>query len=744
MSTQKLSPGQNWPLGATCRDGGVNFAVFSSGATRVTLCVFDESGQETARHPLCGPDNHVWHGFLPDAGPGLIYGYRVDGPYEPVHGLRYNPSRLLLDPYARRLHGQFQWHQSHLDRPDTMLEDNAPYMPKAVVTGGEADAFDWGDDRHPRTPMAESVIYEVHVKGYSQNNPAVPEELRGTYAGMACPASIAHLKRIGVTAVELLPVQESISEGPLLDMGLCNYWGYNTLAFFAPDRRYARQDPIREFREMVKALHAAGIEVLLDVVYNHTPEGDQRGPTLSWRGLDNQVYYHLSRQDPAYYANYTGTGNSLNSSRPATLRMVMDSLRYWVEEMHVDGFRFDLASTLGRVALPGAEAQGHFDRYAPFFQAIRQDPVLSRVKLIAEPWDAAAGGYQLGAYLPGWSEWNDRFRDTVRSFWLQPDKNRGAFASQLAGASEQFHHDGRNPQASINFITSHDGFTLNDLVSYNGKHNEANGEDNRDGNNNNMSWNAGIEGPTDDPNIQRTRARLKRSLLGSLLLAQGVPMLTAGDEMSRTQRGNNNAYNQDNEISWLDWDHADPQLIDYTAHLTQLRREHPQLRLPTWLLGAPTASGLLDVRWLNANGEEMQAGDWPEHGSGVFGQYLGAHDEHEQDLLILFNPDIASHHFVLPEGEWVLLLDGDQPDGRPQRAASADSQIDETMTQIMHLGLPLPAHDQPRPTAAAPSPTTAPAATACPPAIMPARRPSHLLQAHCLYLFVARRKPRSK
>lgn len=365
--------------------------------------------------------------------------------------------------------------------------------------------------------------------------------------------------------------------------------------------------------------------------------------------------------------------------------------------------------------------------------------MLSRVKLIAEPWDAADGGYQLGAYLPGWSEWNDRFRDTVRSFWLQPDKNRGAFASQLAGASEQFHHDGRNPQASINFITSHDGFTLNDLVSYNGKHNEANGEDNRDGNNNNLSWNAGAEGPTGDAGINRTRNRLKRSLLGSLMLAQGVPMLTAGDEMGRTQRGNNNAYNQDNEISWLDWEQADPQLLDYTAHLAQLRRDHPQLRLPSWLLGAPTASGLLDVRWLNANGEEMQTNDWPEHGSGVFGQYLGAHDEHEQDLLILFNPDIASHHFVLPEGEWVLVLDGDQPDGRPQRAASADSQIDEAMTQIMHLGLPL----SPSSRTSAPPPLQPPvAAPRQPAAAVTPRRPSHLLQAHCLYLFVARRKPK--
>ena len=736
MKNETMPAGRTWPLGATCTDGGINFAVFSSGALSVTLCVFDAKGHEKARYALNGPQNNIWHGFLPDAGPGLIYGYRVDGPYDPSRGLRYNPSRLLLDPYARRLHGEFRWHESHLDRPDTQLDDNAAWMPKAVVTDDRC--FDWEGDRPLHIPMADSVIYEVHVKGFTRTNPHVPAELRGTYEGMATPAAIEHLKRLGVTAVELLPVQESISEGTLIEMGLSNYWGYNTLAFFAPSRRYARQDPVNEFRHMVKALHRAGIEVILDVVYNHTPEGDQRGPTLSWRGLDNQAYYHLSRQDPAYYCNYTGTGNSLNASNYTTLQMILDSLRYWVEEMHVDGFRFDLASVLGRMALPGAVDPGHFDRYAPFFQAIRQDPALAGIKLIAEPWDAAAGGYQLGGYLPGWSEWNDRFRDTVRCFWLQPDKNRGAFASQISGASEQFHHDGRTPQASINFITSHDGFTLNDLVTYNQKHNEANGEDNRDGHNDNHCWNAGVEGPSDDPDINRTRNRLKRVMLASLLLAQGTPMLTAGDEMGRTQQGNNNAYNQDNAISWLDWGAADPDLLEYTSYLISLRRKHPQLRLPVWLLGAPTASGMLDVQWLNDEGQQMRTDQWSQNGDGVFAQFLGAHNNQEQDLLIVFNPDGENRPFVMPEGDWTMVLDTNQADGQPWRANSPEGRVDETMTQIMRMGLAVKKISKLR--APVVKCKTQDATGSDVPATKPKGAAARTLRPHSIYMFVARRK----
>ncbi len=736
MKDETLPNGRVWPLGATCHDGGVNFALFSSGARSVTLCVFDTEGRETHRYAMNGPVNNVWHGFLPDAGTGLIYGYRVDGPYDPSRGLRYNPARLLLDPYAQRLHGEFQWHESHLDRPDTQMDDNAAYMPKAVVTG--MHEFDWESDRRPNIPMCESVIYEVHVKGFTQSHPDVPAELRGTYEGMASPAAIAHLKRLGVTAVELLPVQESISEGTLIEMGLCNYWGYNTLAFFAPDRRFARQDPVNEFRHMVKELHRHGIEVILDVVYNHTPEGDQRGPTLSWRGLDNQAYYHLSRQDPAYYANYTGTGNSINASNYVALQMIMDSLRYWVQEMHVDGFRFDLASVLGRVALPNSNDPGHFDRYAPFFQAIRQDPAMAGIKLIAEPWDAAGGGYQLGAYLPGWSEWNDRFRDTVRGFWLQPHKDRGAFASQLSGASEQFHHDGRYPQSSINFITSHDGFTLNDLVSYNQKHNEPNGEDNRDGHNDNHSWNAGAEGPTDDPDINRTRARLKRVLLASLLLSQGTPMLTAGDEMGRTQQGNNNAYNQDNAISWLDWKGADDELIGFTAHLIHLRKKHPQLHLPVWLLGAPTASGMLDVRWLNDQGQSMHADQWSQTSDGVFAQILGAHNDEEKDLLIVFNPESEDKPFVMPEGDWTMVLDTNQADGQPWRANSPEGQVDETMTQIMRMGLAINKNSKLR--APVVKCKTQGATSSDVLSNKPKGPAARALRPHSVYMFVARRK----
>ena len=736
MKDENLPKGRVWPLGATCHDGGVNFALFSSGARSVTLCVFDTEGRETHRYAMNGPVNNVWHGFLPNAGTGLIYGYRVDGPYDPSRGLRYNPARLLLDPYARRLQGQFQWHESHLDRPDTQMDDNAAYMPKAVVTG--VHEFDWEGDRHPNIPMCESVIYEVHVKGFTKAHPDVPAELRGTYEGMASPAAIAHLKRLGVTAVELLPVQESISEGTLIELGLCNYWGYNTLAFFAPDRRFARQDPVNEFRHMVKELHRQGIEVILDVVYNHTPEGDQRGPTLSWRGLDNQAYYHLSRQDPAYYANYTGTGNSVNASNYVALQMIMDSLRYWVQEMHVDGFRFDLASVLGRVALPNSNDPGRFDRYAPFFQAVRQDPAMAGIKLIAEPWDTAGGGYQLGAYLPGWSEWNDRFRDTMRCFWLQPHKNRGAFASQISGASEQFHHDGRCPQSSINFITSHDGFTLNDLVSYNQKHNEPNGEDNRDGHNDNHSWNAGAEGPTDDPDINRTRARLKRVMLASLLLSQGTPMLTAGDEMGRTQHGNNNAYNQDNAISWLDWKGADEDLIGFTAHLIHLRKKHPQLHLPIWLLGAPTASGMLDVRWLNSQGQPMQAEQWNQDGDGVFAQVLGAHNSEEQDLLIVFNPDGENRPFVMPEGDWTMVLDTNQADGQPWRANSTEGEVDETMTQIMRLGLAINKNSKLR--APVVKCKTQGATSSDVPAAKPKGTSARTLRPHSVYMFVARRK----
>ena len=661
MKDENLPKGRVWPLGASCHDGGVNFALFSSGARSVTLCVFDTDGRETHRYAMNGPVNNVWHGFLPNAGTGLIYGYRVDGPYDPSRGLRYNPARLLLDPYARRLHGQFQWHESHLDRPDTQMDDNAAYMPKAVVTG--VHEFDWEGDRRPNIPMCESVIYEAHVKGFTQSHPDVPAELRGTYEGLASPAAIAHLKRLGVTAVELLPVQESISEGTLIEMGLCNYWGYNTLAFFAPDRRFARQDPVNEFRQMVKELHRNGIEVILDVVYNHTPEGDQRGPTLSWRGLDNQAYYHLSRQDPAYYANYTGTGNSVNASNYVALQMIMDSLRYWVQEMHVDGFRFDLASTLARQF-------AEVDRLSAFFDLIHQDPIVSQVKLIAEPWDVGADGYQVGGFPPLWSEWNGRYRDTVRDFWRGEFSSLPGFASRLAGSSDLYGTTGRKPMASINFVVAHDGFTLRDLVSYNEKHNEANGEGGADGANDNRSWNCGTEGNTDDKDIIELRYRQQRNFLTTLMFSQGVPMIAHGDELGRTQRGNNNAYCQDNELSWIDWDldKHDHKLLQFTRDLIHLRRDHPVMRRRRFLEGPAKRGGeseLGEIEWFTPAGTHMTEEEWNQpwaRSTMVFynGDAIREPDADgrrilDDDFLLLINAAPEAVDFTLPDAKYGSL-----------------------------------------------------------------------------------------
>ncbi|MGE3924216.1 MAG: glycogen debranching protein GlgX, partial [Lautropia sp.] len=611
----------------------------------------------------------VWHGHLAGAGAGLVYGYRVDGPSDPERGLRCNVHKLLLDPYAKKTIGAFHWTDAHLDTPATALQDNARYMLKAVVAGGEDDAFDWQGDRPPATPLDRTVIYEVHVKGFTARHPQVPEALRGTYEGFASPAAIAHLQRLGVTAVELLPVHQAIDERPLAERGLNNYWGYNTLGFFAPDRRFARSNANVEFKAMVRALHAAGIEVILDVVYNHTAEGDHRGPTLSLRGFDNRAYYHLRRGVASHYENYAGTGNALNVGHPRTLQLVMDSLRYWVTEMHVDGFRFDLATTLGRRVDTERGSDGSFDRDAAFFQAIRQDPVLSRVKLIAEPWDAGMGGYQLGRFPSGWTEWNDRYRDTVRSFWIAKGTYRGELAARLAGSSEQFRHAGRRPQATLNYVTAHDGFTLQDLVSYSRKHNEANGEDNRDGSNDNRSWNCGIEGPTDLLAISALRSRLKRALLATLLMSQGVPMLLGGDELGRTQSGNNNAYNQDNETSWYDWDAADQDLIAFTAWMLEIRRNHPQLRQTDWLLGQAGASGVRDAVWINRRGDEMTAAQWQEGGRYCFGLQLGARNPDEHDLLIMFNAEASDWTITLPAGGWRLLVDTGQRDGRPTETA---------------------------------------------------------------------------
>ena len=670
-----LEPGSPYPLGAHCSGRGVNFALFSEHARRVLLITFDAKGMhETGRHELVEHTDGVWHGHLPGAGAGLVYGYRIWGPVDHEKGLRFNPAKLLLDPYARRFVGDFRWTDAHLDTGEHAAEDNARDIFKSAVTACGHDAlggqpFDWQDDAPPAIPLDQSVLYEVHVKGFTRLHPEVPAPLRGTYEGFCSAPAIAHLKRLGVTAVNLLPVHQSVSEQPLARRGLVNYWGYSTIGFFAPDFRFARQDPVAEFKTMVRELHRAGIEVILDVVYNHTAEGDHRGPTLSMRGIDNRAYYHLRRNLNSHYENYTGTGNALNLGHPRVLQMVMDSLRYWVTEMHVDGFRFDLAATLGRYVHAEGGSEGGFDRNAPFFHAIRQDPVLSRVKLIAEPWDAGIGGYQVGQFPAGWSEWNDRFRDTTRAFWVSKGSYRGDMARRLEGSSDLFRHAGRRPQASLNFVTAHDGFTLEDLVSYSHKHNEANGEDNRDGAVDNRSWNCGDEGPTDLLMVLALRARLKRALLASLLLSQGVPMLLGGDELGRTQRGNNNAYNQDNDISWFDWSAADDELIEYTGWLIRLRAQYPQLRRTRWLHHRPPGTDQQspdDVTWLNRLGREMTAAQADEGGRYVFGLRLGSGVSGEPELLLLLNAEASDTMFHLPTGAWRLVLDTGQRDGRPE------------------------------------------------------------------------------
>lgn len=664
-----LAPGRPDPLGATWDGGGVNFALFSAHADSVELCLFEPGDfRETARLPLPCTTDQVWHGRLPDARPGLLYAYRVHGPYAPEAGHRFNPNKLVLDPYARAYAGVFRWDEAHCGyragdpAADLSFDarDNAHAMPRCRVVD---PAYDWGDDRPPRTGLCESLIYEAHVKGFSRLNPAVPEAMRGTYAGLAHPASIAHLKRLGVTAVELLPVHEIVDELSLVRGGLSNYWGYNTLGYFAPAARYAAcDDPIAEFRAMVRALHAAGIEVILDVVYNHTCETDEFGPTLSWRGIDNASWYRLRGEDRRRYDNLTGTGNTLNVAHPRVLQMVMDSLRWWVADMHVDGFRFDLASALGR-------EDGRFAPGSALLGAMRQDPVLAPVKLIAEPWDLA--GSETGRFPPGFSEWNDRYRDAVRGFWLGHGTTCGELARRITGSGELFHHDGRAPQAGINFVTAHDGFTLADLVSYERKHNQANGQGNRDGTDDNRSANCGVEGPTDDPAVLECRGRLQRALLATLLLSQGVPMLTAGDELGRTQRGNNNAYCQDGPLSWMDWAGADEGLCAFTTALIALRQAHPALRRQHWLSGATTPTGERDIVWFSSEGVEMTSAQWDDAANRCFGFQLGRATPDEDALLVLINGGDQGIEFVLPPPpveEWRVLLDTAVPGGSPPAA----------------------------------------------------------------------------
>ncbi len=649
-----LEAGTPWPLGATLTEVGVNFAVFSAHATRIELCLYDRDGvRELARVALPAHTDGVWHGLLPGAGAGLVYGLRAHGPQDAARGHRFNPDKLLLDPYARRLTAAWRWSEAHLgdvhDSADRHVAlDNARDMPKAVV---ERDVFDWGDDRPPRVPLADTVLYEVHVKGFTWRHPEVPADERGRFLGVASAPAIAHLRRLGVTAVTLLPVQQHLTEAGLARRGAHNYWGYNTLAFNVPDARFAARDAVLEFRTMVQRLHAAGIEVILDVVYNHTAESDQRGPTVSWRGLDNASWYRLRHEDARFYENHAGTGNSLDLSQPRVLQFVLDSLRYWVADMHVDGFRFDLATSLAR------GAQG-FDARHPFLMAIAQDPILSRVKLIAEPWDAGPGGYQLGHFPAGWSEWNDRYRDAVRAFWVRKTADRGEFAARLAGSSEIFHRAGRGVFAGVNYITAHDGFTLHDLVSYERKHNESNGEDNLDGHDHNLSWNCGAEGETDLLMVNTLRGRLKRALLATLMLSRGVPMLLGGDELGRSQRGNNNAYAHDDETSWFDWAKVDNALLDFTARLCAFRRATPQLRDARWWNGESDTSGQRDVQWLDRQGRDMRVEHWQDTQRFVLGMLLGARAiEGTAPLLVLFNAEQKDCAFALPRGHWTLRFD---------------------------------------------------------------------------------------
>jgi glycogen debranching enzyme GlgX len=657
-----LAPGRPWPLGAHWDGSGVNFAVFSAHASRVDLCIFDHGGRlEVSRTPLPARTHDICHGRLPDAGPGLVYGFRAHGPWRPDRGHRFNPHKVLLDPYAREIVGRFAWraeqfgadqaHPAHMD-----MRDNGPFALKARVV---APRDDWGADVPPLVPPADTVLYELHVKGFTQRHPGVPEAVRGTYAGLASDAAIAHLKRLGVTSVCLLPVHQHLAEQRLERIGLHNYWGYNTIGFFCPEPRYASGgDSLSvadEFRAMVKALHAAGLEVILDVVYNHTAEGDETGPTISWRGLDNASYYRLPPSSRSHYENQTGCGNTIDLRHPRVLRMVMDSLRFWVGEMHVDGFRFDLAPVLGR-------GEHLFERDAPFFAAVAQDPVLSRVKLIAEPWDLGHDGYQLGGFPPGWLEWNDQFRDTMRSFWIGNKSTRGAFALRLAASSDLFQPRGRSPAESVNYVVSHDGFNLADLVSYNERHNLANGENNHDGHGHNLSWNCGVEGPTDDAAVNALRGRIKRALLASVVLSQGTPMLAAGDELGHSQRGNNNPYCQDNETTWIDWARADQTLIDFTARLLALRRQAQPFAL-RWYDGLSDRHGLSDLTWLRSDGLMLHGEDWQAGGRALLGCLIGKPGRAHAPLLLLVNGGADDANFLLPGGAWQALVDTATPDG---------------------------------------------------------------------------------
>ncbi|HEV7650835.1 MAG TPA: glycogen debranching protein GlgX [Actinophytocola sp.] len=659
MTPQAL-PGTSFPLGATPGPDGTNFAV-ASAADGVAVCLFDADGAET-RAPLPERDGEIWHGFVPGVAPGQAYGYRSAGPYDPHRGVRCNPAKLLLDPYAKAIDGQVRFGPEVLgyavgnpETPSTL--DSAGHVPRSLVMD---TSFDWRDSPRPRTSNADTIIYEVHVKGFTAAHPVVPDALRGTYAGLAHEAVVAHLVDLGVTAVELLPVHHNVSEGFLVERGLSNYWGYNTIGFFAPHAGYSaavragrRGGQVAEFQAMVDTLHRAGLEVILDVVFNHTAEGNHLGPTLCHRGLHNPAYYRLNPDDPRYYVDTTGVGNSLNADNPFSLQLIMDSLRYWLTEMRVDGFRFDLAPTLAR-------EDGDFDRMAAFFDLVAQDPVVSRAKLIAEPWDIGPGGYDLGRFPPLWSEWNGSYRDVMRDFWRSHDGMIDDFARRLCGSSDLYSNASRRPTASVNLITVHDGFTLADLVSYDSKHNEANGEANRDGSDDNRSWNCGVEGPTTDPGILDLRARQRRVMLATLLLSFGVPMLLGGDELGRTQQGNNNAYCQDNPISWFDWSATDKQLTEFTRTLIALRREHPVFRRRRFLTGVEAE----ELQWFTPGGARMTEADWNDPGARGVALYLdGADDPDRADD----GTPLTDDDFLMLASAWWEPLDFTVPDTRPNQ-----------------------------------------------------------------------------
>jgi len=694
-------PGAAYPLGATFDGSGTNFALFSEVAERVELCLFEDGpggdgagAQVETRVEVTEVDAFVWHCYLPTVQPGQRYGYRVHGPWDPAKGLRCNPSKLLLDPYAKATRGEIEWDQSVFsydfgDPGKRNDDDSAGHMMLGVVIN---PFFDWSGDRRLRTPYNETVIYEAHVKGLTQLHPDVPEDLRGSYAGLAHPAVVEHLTKLGITAVELMPVHQFVQDDALQQKGLHNYWGYNTIGFFAPQASYASTgelgQQVQEFKSMVKELHAAGIEVILDVVYNHTAEGNHLGPTLSFKGIDNAAYYRLVDDDPQYYMDYTGTGNSLNVRHPHSLQLIMDSLRYWVTEMHVDGFRFDLAATLAREFY-------EVDRLATFFELVQQDPVVSQVKLIAEPWDVGPGGYQVGNFPPQWTEWNGAYRDTVRDFW-RGEPALGEFASRIAGSSDFYENSGRRPFASINFVTAHDGFTLRDLVSYDHKHNEANGEDNNDGSDDNRSWNHGAEGPTDDEGVLALRARDQRNFLATLLLSQGVPMILHGDELGRTQQGNNNGYAQDNELTWVHWDEVDQPLVEFTAAISRLRRDHPTFRRRQFFTGQSEDNGLDDIVWLHPDGRVMAEGDWDAglkslgmylNGDGIAGKDARGAAITDDHFLLYFNAD-GPGEVTLPPAEyaeaWDVLIDtAGSADGRDPCKAGSKVALGDRSTLVL-------------------------------------------------------------